>query len=346
MGTTSSRAEVEQITDQLFSVVNNTLQDCRTNITADQVDRFRNISGDLIVEGIDYTQLIGVDSKCFLTSKTQNDLKNSVEAAIKQAAEATGQAFQLTRTESETVTKLITRLAVEMQNNVSAQCPAAITLAQGVDIADVEGNVVIRGIRKSQEIGVMRECVTNTEIINNIKAELVTELDQTSKAKTEGLLSGLMQALVFALIIIGAVALVVWKGTAILKEPLFWMGLVLLLGVVLIVNYFLQWFPYRSVSGSGSAADADRAFNRTVLIVVVVVTLIDAGLMAAMLYLKSRKTATAAATTTATPESKSPAAAAATATARGPKTPATAAAAATLAAVAAASQKPKAAASP
>jgi uncharacterized membrane protein len=304
MGNTRSRTEVNRTVDALFSVVNNTAQDCSSNLTQQQVDRIVNNTGSVTITDSNYEQFAAVDVQCLLTAKTQNDIQAKLIDQVKQQSEAISQQFQLSGAEATAVTNLLTQISLEITNNFASNCPAAILQEQGVDIANNAGNIVFRAIRRNQVANVLRSCSASADNVNAIKGEIQTIVDQTARAKTENFLSGLLQLLAIILILLGAFALVGFKGLNILTQPDFWLGLVLLLGVVLIVNYFLNWLPYRGVSSGDASTEAQdaRRFNLYVLLAVVVVVLIDVGLIAALLYMRSvnaRKTATTVAAATA-----------------------------------------------
>lgn len=282
---------VQGVVDALFGVVGDSLEGCSTPMSATQ---FLDIVGsrNLEITSVNFSQYVTVTGECLRAPATQHAIQQGMEGTAARVADELAAETQASAADAAAMRDVVQKMAVDIQTLLDQDCTTQVNLIQGVRIENATGGGYLRFVRYSQVADVVRSCLLERPEIERSKAALAAIVERTPRARTAGLAEMAVQLVVVALVVIAAIGLVTWRGTRVLAEPLFWLGLVLPLLVMLIVDYVLGWPPYRGPSPT----EADRQWNRTVLLVVIALTLLDVGAIAAVLFVRARRARTAAIT--------------------------------------------------
>lgn len=290
MGNAYASNVVNNVVEAFFNVMTNITQDCSTQMLASQILQIEN-SQNVVVNHVNFQQWFDIDLNCLQSSDTTVDIKNQIDQTIEQLSTAINQSLNLNpgSTTAQNIVNLITKIGYNISQTYLQDCSANLQGVQAIFIRK-SSNILVQYVNFSQTINVMRSCVMNTNSLIALQNQLRQQISQTATAKVQGLLDGLLQMLAIILVIGAAIFFIFWKGGSILKNPLFIFSITLIILVLLIINYFLQWFPFKKVynTDTSSTQDEKKKFNKTLLIIFLVLALINVFALV-FFYWRSRK---------------------------------------------------------
>jgi len=282
MGNSYATNVVNDQVNVLFDVMISTMLDCGTTINAGQ-----NISADgcsnVSYSGITQEQIINVNVSCIQTNVASQDFDTKLQQAIKQMSDAVNQAvdFNPGSTEASNTTNLVTTLATTVKETFVTNCVGNLVAQQSISCKN-SSNVSFNAIMQSQAISLARTCTMSSQSVLKAKTDLIQQVSQSATATVKSILSGFLGLIIVVLIIVAAVIFLFTQTTgSLLKSltnPLFIFSVLLLALIVVIIGFFLKWWPYKRVSKNDSA-DQQAAYkkrNYTILAVAVGLAVLDA----------------------------------------------------------------------
>lgn len=206
MGTTSSQATINQITESIFNVSMQTVQDCVVTSTQKQVVKVKN-TGFKLFSKYDISQQTEVSSTCFADSNKEAQLQSSIASAISNTSTSEGVAlwpiFGGTKSQAETNIKDILKGYVNMDNIQKAY--TQIMQEQQTDFEN-ESVILVDLVDISQGAQVFAAATVKQVTKSGILSTIKNQIDQSSSATTENPFSFLsdmsMAFMVFILFIV------------------------------------------------------------------------------------------------------------------------------------------------
>lgn len=201
MGNNSAKSTAQTISEQITNVAMQSVQECQVASTQKQKLQVNN-SGFKLFGSYSASQTTDVKSQCFSDVNRQLTLQNGIINAITQATTSTGQSVLPAFGNNKA--KAITNITNTIRNNVTMQniqkTYNSIRQQQSAKITN-SGVVLFETVDLSQGATVFAAAtlqeVAKTGILNQIQ----NHVDQTTAAKTESPLSGLLDGLFSAGII-------------------------------------------------------------------------------------------------------------------------------------------------
>lgn len=250
-------------------------------------------------------QLVSISQTCMTSADTDQKVKNSVEKAYTQAAEAVTQGLSaLDATVSKNAVDSVTNLATSVTSAMLTNCPDAIA-EQGITVANCK-TATIKGVQQDQIASMVQKCTSDFKATQDATNTVLETIDQKAKAEQLGLFGGLGG--IIALIAIVVIVIVIGKGGGGsaggagkgVKIAAVVCVVLVLLAIVLVVFYFLQFWPYATVLATDSEYAAKKKRNLIVVLVSAGVGALAAAGLALAIYVMMRKGATASVAAAAT----------------------------------------------
>lgn len=247
MGGVSSKNTIENSVKSALVAMTDITQNCRG--TLDNTISFDIVggSGDVTISDSKFDQSASVDTKCLQNASISNELKQQIDQIASQTATSISQQLSLnpTGTDAENITKLSSDLFTGMYNTFTQDCITDITNKFAVKIrpsGDTK-NITIDAIDVNQAITNLKACVQDAKSVNEAEVKLSQKVDQAAKAEMKNILdflNGLLWLLLIPVIIIVLIVGVTGYGKMIMYVCIIIIALIVILGVVDIVFYFLD----------------------------------------------------------------------------------------------------------
>ena len=209
-GKTKSENEVTQSIDDMMETLTDVAQDC--SISAINSIKIWDIAigtNSKIKDTCSNTQEIKGVTSCGQDASVKNSLDAQLAQQAAQSAAAIGTSFQLSSTTSKNISELYSKLAQTISNTFTQTCTSVGTNAY-VDVRlAAKGGVVDKDCDVSQVIDLTTDCVQKSKAVNDIKNQIIQDIDQDANAETKSILGWLTAiAIAVVVVVVAVVALV------------------------------------------------------------------------------------------------------------------------------------------
>jgi len=197
---------VDENISAIASVVNDAVQNCGQTVNQQIAQTVRisegTIDGNLILDSENWLIL---KEGCIQSEQASTQLDQALQSAASQTASAIAQQFELNGAKAKNVIDINAQIASEIKNRFVQVCANESNqdIDQLVELSDttVEGSVTLNAKNYQQSLV---DCSTQSEAIDNLRNQLVIQIEQNASAKVENFFAPFFIAL---LIIIGLIAL-------------------------------------------------------------------------------------------------------------------------------------------
>lgn len=247
MGGSHSTAKntIDAFVSSTVNVLNQTVLSVSVQQTQSQSMKIVDIKGDVNISGLNWSQVVSVDTTAFQTAVVSNDVQNKVEALVSQAINQITQTFSFRvadKSEIENLTKMITQLSTNITNSFKTDCLVNIIQTQSFSIERVDGSVTVNNVDWSQASGVVLKCIQNSDTVNKSVNDLIAEITQKGTMKQAGMFDWLADLakslgwLALPIVILGAIFIMKFmdKGIDVATSPKKILGLVMLAAIVVV----------------------------------------------------------------------------------------------------------------
>jgi hypothetical protein len=203
MGGASSKTSAEQITNQLMSVMSDTVAKASASYTGANV---LNITGNckFINTRVSQKNYFRVQSEILQNVSGSIDVQQKMDSKVKQISETEAPNINLSKADSETFTKLITNLSTVIRQNVAVGCSQVGTQVNRIDCSG-SAEVIDSFIEQDLLGEYLFRCSQKVDSIVKAQQELQIFIDQHSSTKVYDIIVPIliMVALIMCLVIFG-----------------------------------------------------------------------------------------------------------------------------------------------
>lgn len=187
MGGANSKTEVDSITNQLLSVISTTTAKSAASYSGANVMDF---SGSCQVKGtvIKQSNYLHVTTDVLQNVTSSSNVTQELQQKIKQISEAEAVNLSLSGgADSETLTKLITNLSMQIQQNVSTGCAQTSTQVNAINCSQ-NASLIDSYIEQEMLGEYLFKCTQNITSVVSAQQDLQTFIDQHSTAKVQDII--------------------------------------------------------------------------------------------------------------------------------------------------------------
>jgi hypothetical protein len=191
MGSSSSQVTDEQINDVITTAVINNTQNCKGLVEQVQDVTFGEVGGNFTLSEISFIQDATLNATCAGESNTADNIKTSVEQGLQQFVSSRTGFFSTGSSNSQANNTLINKISNQFTTNNIQNCLSEIAQIQDVSAEIVKGNVDITKTSFDQSAQVVTNCMANNKVVSESSNQLVSNINQSSSASSEGPLNTL-----------------------------------------------------------------------------------------------------------------------------------------------------------
>jgi hypothetical protein len=186
MGSSSSTVTDEQINNIINSVIVNNVTTCKTPLSQQQKLDFQNVRGNVDINGLDWSQYANLNLTCVGSNNSANKIRSAVEQELDQLATSHAGFFSTSSSSSKSNNQLINNISNEFTNNNIQECASGIAQSQNITAKNISGNVVVEDVNWEQSATSIADCMFNNETVSENSNQLVSNINQSSSATSEG----------------------------------------------------------------------------------------------------------------------------------------------------------------
>lgn len=253
MGNSQASQIINEKLQLLFTGLNQTTQNCITNAYQSQslsVTCAGCTKVNITLSNVSYAQEAGYTTDCSEAVTNLTNLSQMINNQVTATAQAIEQAFSLSSAQSSQVLNLVTSIGDNITNQTVQNCLQSNTETQGLAIVCPSGansscNITVDGVKFSERFNPINNCLLTTENNTALVQQLIQAVTATSSATVQSFLGPLIWIGVLILLVVGVTVL---GGTKVLTNPLFLIGIAVLIGLYFVVAYFEKWIPFEKAS--------------------------------------------------------------------------------------------------
>lgn len=183
MGGVKSKTANEQIITNVTNSTTKLVNKCVSGATQEQLLSFKGISGDLTIDGANLTQGSSINISCLLSSENQNQLANDTAQSIVQVANTSAESVlsSMGNTSSDVKTNIKNEIINNITTDLINEVTGIINQKQGLNVADVKGNVVIKNFTATQTADMAIKSVLESSAFSNVINKYAAKIDQSAK---------------------------------------------------------------------------------------------------------------------------------------------------------------------
>jgi len=188
MGGTTSKSTSDVLTELCINATQESVASCVQAATQEQRIAAQNIKGDVTISGTTMSQSMAVNMSCVLSADTQNTIQQNIANQIVQYAKSEGVALlsALGKSSSEAVANVKSIFTANVkQSNLSQNVQQNIQ-KQSIDVATIEGTVVIKDIDMVQTADVIAKAIVSSAGYSSAISTVANALDQKTETKEVG----------------------------------------------------------------------------------------------------------------------------------------------------------------
>ena len=215
MGNTVSQNIINDVVNIVHKTVNSATM--TNELSASQVYGIHVVAaGDVTISDITINQNLKVMQTSKMDAKTKAKFNDDIKEKLKQAAESVKAALSLNpgSVSATNITNVMTTLTTEVSNSFSMVNKQTLDQTSGIE-ATSGGNVIIHYVTINQANETIMNSIMTSSAVQKSLLKLAQAISQTAKAKSKGMLSGLMMVLL--LVVGGGVVF----GKKLLKPEVF-----------------------------------------------------------------------------------------------------------------------------
>lgn len=246
MGSSFSTNVANSITRVISKISTQIVQNTQLTQDQSQIISVSNIDGDVHITGNVFTQIATVNMQALMSALTTTEAQQSIIQELAQEAKSITSGLNLAQfaDSSNTINSLI-EAEIDVLNEISQNCITISNQFQEIIVERVKGNVYIQNNVFDQMYNIFENCAQQVVTNNKEIQDALNKIAQSSSASSQGVsewavVAGL--AIIFGLPIVGATI----GGVAALK---YIFPLILIVGIVLIIVYFLKGKSEMSLTG-------------------------------------------------------------------------------------------------
>lgn len=238
MGNASTKNIIETSIDLSINVITTAMQDCATTLTQDQL--LQVIGDGNSVSHVNFRSMMNTDISCMQETKVQNDISSKISNKMEQMAKSILGALSLNpgNADAENIIKNSIKLGTKIQSAFNQKCGTEIKSSQTLKVQG--DNNIISFISFDQAISLIKNCVSHSSAVNDIKNDIENTAKQIASAEKKGI-----SLMFLAIIVIGIVMFVGVGGTKIATSPAFIGGVVVLVFMFLAVMFITKKGPFK-----------------------------------------------------------------------------------------------------
>jgi hypothetical protein len=223
MGNSSSAAVsyVDQCLTAGISVVNEAVADAQAHSTQELIFNFAGCK-NITISNWDVSQMVQIDLTSMAKMLVDNDVMNDMKSAISNAAESEAKAgLSFADSRTEVISDITMKLSTEIKNSCRALASSLSSQLIAWDMPYCE-NANVSFMKFGQQVKMVSSVVTDSENVNKVKQELVSQVEQHATSKATGLDPTAM-VLIIVLVVLVVVGAPILGGMKLLGSPWLWM---------------------------------------------------------------------------------------------------------------------------
>lgn len=209
-GKQSTTQQMTNVINDFTQIINNATSTCQSAATEQQVIEIQNASGDVNINGLNWTQCSTMKTDCKQSANEQTDLTEALsqEATAIANQSAPNVSLNFTIQDVNQIQTNMTNLSKEVLNVTNNQCSATSDQLQRIYVGTA-ANVNLFNVSAKQVLDVTNKCVQDSIT----KTAAYTAVEQTLSAKSSQKVSsiGLILIIVVCIIVVIVVAVCAWK---------------------------------------------------------------------------------------------------------------------------------------
>lgn len=188
MGGTTSKARSEIISNLAISAVQETVQNCVTNATQQQIIDVGYVGGNVDISGSTFKQAMSVDLSCVMNSKNSSEISAAIANVIVQNANAESEGLLVPPggTEAEVITDLENNLSVALRQSDIQNSISNVSSEQRITFGYVGGNFIGKNMSFDQTASVIAKSIVSAEKVQSIIASVANDITQVAESKSKG----------------------------------------------------------------------------------------------------------------------------------------------------------------
>lgn len=193
---THAKSTVDTLNDIGIHIILDNFQHCMSNTDQEIIRQFKDIKGNVVIEGNVDEQFTSVDIKCVMSVATQNAIKDNIAEAFAQQVEAKGQAIlsMFGHDVGEAKTTIKNKFDNTLTNKTCEEVKTMIRQINKSSFDHVDKDVLIIKGSTKQSSHVIATTLMKSKEYNNVSSFVATKIDQGVLAESKNPLASVIQS--------------------------------------------------------------------------------------------------------------------------------------------------------
>eukprot|EP00455_Lapot_gusevi_P039490 TRINITY_DN442_c0_g1_i1.p2 TRINITY_DN442_c0_g1~~TRINITY_DN442_c0_g1_i1.p2 ORF type:complete len:267 (-),score=56.58 TRINITY_DN442_c0_g1_i1:2217-2966(-) len=220
MGSNSSKNVIDMTMKASMDVINDVSNSCGGKVSNINEFTFEGNEGPIVVSNTAQENMMTFDAACLQSASTKANVNNKMEAKFSQLAETMKQnmSLNLSKAESENLSKLMTQLSQRISNNITQECGPQVANTNRQTFRNNKSGITVNMVSQKNLVSGIARCtqqsVTDSDLVNEIQ----NIVDQKASTKEEN------AAMWCGIMVLGFFLVTGKSSVDIVTNPNVWMG--------------------------------------------------------------------------------------------------------------------------